>query len=107
MNQQARVSVVLPCFNAARFLPAALDSALSQTYLPFEVILVDDGSTDDSVAIAESYGPLVRVIRQTNQGESVARNRGLDAARGDLVAFLDADDIWERGKLGRQLSLFT
>lgn len=107
MNQQARVSVVLPCFNAAHFLPAALDSALSQTCLPFEVILVDDGSIDDSASIAESYGPLVRVIRQTNQGESVARNRGIDAARGDLVAFLDADDIWERGKLGRQLSLFT
>ncbi len=70
------VSIIIPCYNGAPFLRDALDSALRQTVPPSEVILVDDGSTDDSAAIAEAYGPPVRVIRQDNQGESVARNAG-------------------------------
>ena len=98
------VSVVIPCYNGAAFLREALDSVLAQTRPPLEVIVVDDGSTDDSAAIAESYGPPVRVIRQENQGESVARNRGIDEARGDWIAFLDADDVWKPEKLARQLA---
>lgn len=97
------ISVVIPCYNAAPFLAAAIDSTLGQTSPPLEVIVVDDGSTDDSARIAQEYGPPVRVIRQTNQGESAARNRGIAAARGDWVAFLDADDLWVPTKLERQI----
>ena len=75
---------------------------LAQTHPPTEVLVVDDGSTDDSASIAETYGKPIRVIRQENQGESVARNRGMEEAEGDWIAFLDADDIWEPSKLQRQ-----
>lgn len=88
------ISVVIPCYNAAAFLRATIESILGQTQPVLEVIVVDDGSTDDSANIAESFGPPVRVIRQPNQGESAARNRGIEAAGGDWVAFLDADDLW-------------
>ncbi len=101
------VSVVIPCYNAAPFLRETLDSALNQTHPPMEVIVVDDGSTDNSAAIAESYGSPVRVIRQKNQGESVARNRGIDEAKGDWIAFLDADDIWMQDKLELQIERAT
>jgi glycosyltransferase involved in cell wall biosynthesis len=96
------ISVVIPCYNGARFLRDTLESVLVQTLPPREVLVVDDGSTDDSAAIAKSYGPPVRVIRQPNQGESVARNRGLEEAKGDWVAFLDADDLWLPEKLAEQ-----
>lgn len=101
----SRVSVVIPCYNGSKFLRETLESALAQTHPPLEVIVVDDGSTDDSAAIAESFDPPVRVIRQENQGESVARNRGMDEARGDWIAFLDADDLWKPEKLAKQLSV--
>ncbi len=97
------VSVVIPCYNGVEFLPEAIDSALAQSYPPLEVLVIDDGSTDDSATIAESYGGPVRVIRQHNQGESVARNRGIDEAKGDWIAFLDADDVWDSEKLELQL----
>jgi glycosyltransferase involved in cell wall biosynthesis len=97
------VSVIVPCYNAAAFLRETLDSVLAQTVRPLEVIVVDDGSTDQSAKIAASYGDLVRVIRQQNRGESVARNRGIDEARGDWIAFLDADDLWMSTKTERQL----
>ena len=100
-----RVTVVIPCFNAAPFLPVTIESALNQSYAPFEVLVINDGSTDQSAAIAESYGPPVRVISQTNQGESVARNRGIDEAQGEWIAFLDADDIWLPNKLELQLAV--
>jgi glycosyltransferase involved in cell wall biosynthesis len=99
-----RITVVIPCYNAAPFLRATLASALRQTYPPLEVLVIDDGSTDDSAAIAGSYGPPVRVIPQTNQGESVARNRGIEEARGDWIAFLDADDLWLPQKLEKQVA---
>jgi glycosyltransferase involved in cell wall biosynthesis len=96
------ISVVIPCYNAAHFLRATIESILRQTRPATEVIVVDDGSTDDSARIAASFGPPVRVIRQRNQGESAARNRGIEAATGDWVAFLDADDLWLPTKLARQ-----
>lgn len=98
------VSVVIPCYNGAKFLRNTLQSAIGQTHSPAEIIVIDDGSTDNSAAIAESFGRPVRVIRQTNQGESVARNRGMDEAKGHWIAFLDADDSWEPTKLARQLA---
>ncbi len=99
-----RVTVVIPCYNAAPFLRATLESALRQSHAPSEVLVIDDGSTDNSAAIAGFFGPPVRVISQTNQGESIARNRGIDEARGDWIAFLDADDLWLPNKLQRQLA---
>jgi glycosyltransferase involved in cell wall biosynthesis len=99
MSKDTRFSVVIPCYNASPFLGETLQSVMNQSYLPLEVLLVDDGSTDDSSAIAESFGSPVRVIHQANQGESVARNRGVDEAKGDWVCFLDADDVWEPAKL--------
>jgi hypothetical protein len=104
---QPSVSVVIPCYNGATFLRETLDSVQTQTLPPLEVLVVDDGSTDDSAAIAETYGSPVRVIRQPNQGESVARNRGIDEARGEWVAFLDADDLWLPGKLAEQARVMT
>ncbi|MBC7895526.1 MAG: glycosyltransferase family 2 protein, partial [Cytophagaceae bacterium] len=85
------VSIVIPCFNHARFVGEAIDSALHQAQASVEVVVVDDGSTDDSAAVAATrHG--VRVIRQVNRGLSAARNVGLAAASGEYVVFLDADD---------------
>jgi glycosyltransferase involved in cell wall biosynthesis len=98
-----RVSVVIPCYNAAPYIAEAIRSTLTQTRVPDEVIVVDDGSSDGSGDIAESFGAPVRVIRQQNRGENAARNRGLDAARGNVIAFLDSDDFWFPPKLERQL----
>jgi len=93
MADRITVSVVTPCYNGAAYLRETLQSVLAQTMPPLEVIVIDDGSTDDSASIAESFGPPVRVLRQKNQGESVARNRGIAEARGTHVLFLDADDM--------------
>lgn len=87
------VSIITPCYNGSRFLRATIESVLAQTRPPLEMIVVDDGSTDDSAAIAESFGPPVYVIRQENQGESIARNQGIARARGTHLLFLDADDL--------------
>ena len=105
MSSLRTISVVIPCYNGSAFLRETLDSVLAQTYSALEVIVVDDGSTDDSASIAESVCGPVRVIRQSNQGESVARNRGIDEAKGEWIAFLDADDRWEQKKLERQLEM--
>lgn len=98
------ISVVIPAYNAARFLRSAIDSALSQTAPPEEVIVVDDGSIDETFEIAASYGAQVRAIRQPNRGEGGARNRGIEEARSDWIAFLDADDVWCPQKLQRQMA---
>ena len=87
------ISVITPCYNGERYLHGTLSSVLGQTHRPLEVIVVDDGSTDRSAAIAESFDAPVRTIRQHNQGESAARNRGIAEARGTHLLFLDADDV--------------
>jgi glycosyltransferase involved in cell wall biosynthesis len=87
------VTVITPCYNGARFIERTIQSALAQSRPPLEIIVVDDGSTDESAALAEAFGPPVRVVRQANKGESVARNRALAEARGSHVLFLDADDL--------------
>jgi glycosyltransferase involved in cell wall biosynthesis len=84
------VAVVIPCFNQARYLHSAIQSARAQTHPPAEIIVVDDGSTDDTAKVAEEMGALV--VRQKNRGVSAARNAGLARATGELVVFLDADD---------------
>lgn len=94
------VSVIIPIYNTAVYLPQCLDSLLGQSFTEFELILVDDGSTDGSGAMADRYAAAdarVRVIHQANQGVSAARNRGLDAATGTYVTFVDADDWVEAG----------
>jgi glycosyltransferase involved in cell wall biosynthesis len=101
------VSVIIPAYRAAGVIGRALDSVFTQTRPPHEVLVVDDGSPDDVAAALAPYGQRVRLIRQPNGGASSARNRGLDEARGDLIAFLDADDYWEPHKLRRQLDLLT
>jgi len=100
------ISVVVPVYNGARYLRQALDSILAQTYLPIEIIVADDGSTDDSVAIAESMGGIVRAITQPTAGPAATRNFGARAAAGDFLAFLDADDLWHPEKLRRQIDCF-
>jgi glycosyltransferase involved in cell wall biosynthesis len=99
--------VITPCYNGARFLAQTLESALAQTRLPLEILVVDDGSTDDSARIAESFGAPVRVMRQPNQGESVARNTALSEARGSHVLFLDADDLLEPTSISRLTEVLT
>ena len=100
-----RVSVVIPAWNAAGCLSRAIDSVLAQTWLEWEIIVVDDGSTDHSLALLAGYSGRIQVISQANAGPSAARNRGLRAARGQYVAFLDADDHWLPEKLERQVAL--
>jgi hypothetical protein len=100
-----RVSVVIPCFNGARFLSEAIDSALAQTYRDVEIVVADDGSTDDSVAIVARYGERVHGLRQANAGPSAARNLALAAATGEFVALLDADDRFHPRKLERQVDV--
>lgn len=100
-DPQYGVSVIIPAYNYARFLPEAIDSVLRQDYAPVEIIVVDDGSTDNTREVAAGYGNLVRYIYQENAGLSVARNTGVRAARHALVAFLDADDAFLPGMLSR------
>ncbi len=100
-----RVSVVVPCYNAERFLPAALDSALGQEGVPVEVLVADDGSTDGTPSVLARYADRVRVFRQDHRGPSAARNACLRVARGEYVALLDADDRFRPGKLARQTAL--
>src|SRR5438105_3162891 len=98
-------SVVIPCFNAARHIAATLKSAVEQSRPPAEVIVVDDGSSDRSAAVAEAFGPPVKVLRQKNQGAAVARNRGVLEAVGEWIAFLDDDDEWNPKRLEAVLSV--
>ncbi len=99
------VSVVIPVYNGERYLAASLESVLKQTYQHFEVIVVDDGSTDGSRALLATYEPRVRVIAQRNSGVSAARNLAAASAQGELIAFLDADDLWDDGKLAAMVDL--
>jgi glycosyltransferase involved in cell wall biosynthesis len=101
-DENPLVSVIIPVYNGGRFLRAALESVFAQTYREFEVIVVDDGSVDDSGVIAQSFAE-VRYIHQTNQGVAAARNHGLEAARGEFFAFLDQDDLWTPDKLKLQV----
>lgn len=100
---EPRVSVLIPCYNAGQYLAAALDSVLAQTYQDFEIIVVDDGSEDDSAAVVARYLQ-VRYFRNTHSGISVTRNLAVSKARGALIAFLDADDLWMPEKLEKQVA---
>lgn len=90
------ISVIIPCFNSSEFLSYAIDSALEQSYPNKEVVVVDDGSTDDSAMIAATYKDKIAVVHQNNAGVSAARNAGISATSGKYLAFLDADDYWHK-----------
>lgn len=96
------VSCIVPVFNGAAYLREALDSVVAQTYGPLEILVVDDGSTDASADVVASYGDRVGYLHQENAGPAAARNRGLRQARGELIAFIDADDRWHAEKIERQ-----
>jgi glycosyltransferase involved in cell wall biosynthesis len=100
------VSVVIPAYNASRTITAALESVFAQTFTDYDVIVVDDGSTDDTSARVAAWGDRLRFVRQANGGPGAARNAGLKHADGRLVAFLDADDVWMPRKLERQVAYF-
>jgi glycosyltransferase involved in cell wall biosynthesis len=102
MSNQAPVSVIIPAFNAERFIALTLESVFAQTLLPAEVIVVDDGSVDRTFEIAREYD--VRIIRQSNMGLAAARNAGIRVATQPWIAFMDADDLWARNKLEQQLN---
>jgi hypothetical protein len=100
------VSVVIPVFNGAKYLCAALDSALGQTYERLQVVAVDDGSTDSSPDVLASYGSRLIVVRQRNAGVAEARNAGIRTSEGELIAFLDQDDWWLPEKVEKQVARF-
>jgi|GEM_PF-279329 len=90
-----RISVVMPCFNAALYLKSSIDCVLSQTYPNIELIVIDDGSTDNSKEILKKYGTQITTLFQNNQGPGPTRNRGIEIATGEFIAFLDSDDYWD------------
>lgn len=94
MTSGEAVTAVIPAYNRAHLLPRAIESVLAQTSPPREVIVVDDGSTDDTSAVVSSYGGRVRYVHQTNAGGAAARNRGVGEANTEWIAFLDSDDVW-------------
>lgn len=105
MTHHPRVSVIIPTFNATCTIAKAVESVLAQTFRDLEIIVVDDGSTDDTAAIAAAYRDRIIYIYQENQERAAARNRGLAEASGEYVAFLDADDLWAPAKLERQVAV--
>lgn len=100
-----RVSVIIPVYNGQEFIAATLRSVFEQTFLDFEVIVVDDGSTDRTEGILEKFQDKIILLKNNHKGPASSRNLGLEASRGSLVAFLDSDDLWLRHKLERQVSI--
>ena len=106
-QKKPRVSVIIPTYNRGWIIKEAIDSVMAQDYRDFELIIVDDGSTDNTPDILNSYRSDIMVFRQENQGVSTARNRGLAEASGRFIAFLDSDDLWLPQKLFRQVEFFN
>lgn len=99
-----RVSVIIPVFNAARTVEQAIASVRAQTFTDFEIVAVDDGSTDGSIETLRRYGPAIKILRQSNRGPSAARNLGIANSTGEYFAFLDADDWWKPEFLARLIA---
>ncbi len=99
-----KVSIVIPVYNGEAYIQAALDSVFAQTFGDYEIIVVDDGSTDATMAILEAYGDRLQIVRQKNGGHASARNAATKIARGEWIAMLDADDLWHPQKLEQQLT---
>jgi len=105
MSVKPLVSIVIPAYNSAKFIRETLDACLSQTYTDTEIIVIDDGSHDKTVSIVQSYGDKIHLIQQANSGPAIARNTGIDAARGDYIQFCDSDDILHPAKIQRSMDL--
>jgi glycosyltransferase involved in cell wall biosynthesis len=105
-HDSALVSVIIPTYNRRDFLREAVESVLSQTYSPVEIIVVDDGSTDDTPVLLDAYHGRIKVLRQSNHGVSAARNLGIRYAQGAFIALLDSDDYWQPDKLALQIEYF-
>jgi len=103
LKQPPPVSVIIPTYNRASWLRGAIDSVLDQTFADFELIVVDDGSTDNTKEIVADYGDKIRYFYQPNKGPSAARNTGIGQAKADLICFLDSDDRWIKNKLQTQV----
>lgn len=107
MENSPLVSVIIPNYNYARYLKDAIVSVQAQTYSNIEIIVVNNGSTDNSLHLLQQFGSQITLIDQENLGQAGARNSGLRAANGDLIAFLDADDFWQNDKIEKQIRLIT
>ena len=105
-HKPPQISVVIPTYNRGWIVAEAVDSVLAQTFSDYELIVVDDGSTDDTAEVLGEYGDRIRVLRQKNKGVSAARNAGIRSAAGRYIAFLDSDDLWLPSKLDRQMAFF-
>lgn len=103
VNNEYFVSIVIPNYNYGNYIGETIQSVLDQTYRNFEIVVVDDGSTDNSVEVVHGFGDKVRLIEQKNQHLSAARNTGIRAAKGNWIAFLDSDDLWHPRKLEFQI----
>lgn len=103
MKNDPLVTVIIPVFNCEKYIRESIECALAQTYSNIEIIAVDDGSTDNSLRVLESFGGKITIIRQKNSGSAVARNAGIEAAAGKYVAFLDGDDYWFSEKVSEQV----
>jgi glycosyltransferase involved in cell wall biosynthesis len=107
MQSKPLVSTVIPVYNCERHLAEAIESVLAQAYRPVEIIVVDDGSTDGTARVAASFKGNIHYIHQPNSGPAAARNKGLRTAQGNVIGFLDADDLWPKNKLELQLGHLT
>jgi glycosyltransferase involved in cell wall biosynthesis len=99
------VSVIIPVYNGEKFIGQALESVYSQTFRDFEVVVIDDGSTDGTLSVLDAYRDRLILLKNSHGGPASSRNRGLEIARGSFIAFLDADDIWVPSKLERQVAV--
>ncbi len=100
-----KISVIIPTYNRVHLIKDAVESVFNQTYQDFELIIIDDGSTDNTREVLAEYGERLRYIYQENQGRSAARNHGINLAKGEYIAFLDSDDVWFPDKLARQVPI--
>jgi glycosyltransferase involved in cell wall biosynthesis len=106
VDRNILVSVIIPVYNYEKYLAEAIESVLAQTYQPIEIIVIDDGSTDNSARVAQQFAPRIRYFYQSNAGLGAARNAGVEASQGDYLTFLDADDLWVKNKIALQMALF-
>lgn len=106
MHSKELITVIIPVYNAEKYMAEAIESVFEQTLQPFEIIVVNDGSTDKSASIVEKYAPKVAIINQENRGISGARNTGIRSSGGSMIAFLDADDIWTEDHLEKLFAPF-